>query len=162
MCLRSLNLNTNLNKRSVWMIFAVKWLLVCSCMITNSHEPLPSSRGCCNTLTFTSFYTLHYKCVKIHWIPQTFCFIVYWLFDDHKHEMIAHFQPKQGKWTCNGSSYSIQQEHLCLLLIHHVCLSHHVSVSDWILVDEYKGREANVHIQRSSRYEIYFFVFSKK
>lgn len=76
--------------------------------------------------------------------------------------MIAHVQHKEGKWTCNGSSYSIQEEHLCLLLIHHVCLSHQVSVSDWILVDKYTGREANIHIQWSWRYEIYFFVFLKK
>lgn len=163
MCLRSLNLNTNVNKRSVWIIFAVKWLLMFTCMITNSHaQPLPSRRGCCNILMVTSFYSLHYKCVKIHWIPQTFFFIVYWLFDDHKHNMIAHFQHREGKWTCNGSSYSIQEEHLCLLLIHYVCLSHHVSVSDRILVDKYTGREANIHIQWSWRYEIYFFVFLNK
>lgn len=43
-----------------------------------------------------------------------------------------------------------------------MCLSHHVSVSDRILVDKYTGREANIHIQWSWRYEIYFFVFLKK
>lgn len=151
-----------MNKRSVWIIFAVKWLLMFTCMITNSHAQLPySRRGCCNILIVTSFYSLHYKCVKIHWIPQTFCFTVYWLFDDHKHDMIAHFQHREGKWTCKGSSYSIQEEHLCCWFI--MCVFHISFMSlSRILVDEYTGREANIHIQWSWRYEIYFFVFLKK
>lgn len=131
MCLRSLNLNTNVNKRSVWIIFAVKWLLMFTCMITNSHaQLLPSRRGCCNILMVTSFYSLHYKCVKIHWIPQTFCFTVYWLFDDHKHDMIAHFQHREGKWTCNSLVPLIQSKRnisVCCWFI--MCVFHITSLS---------------------------------
>lgn len=146
----------------MWIIFAVKWLLMFTCMITNSHaQPLPSRRGCCNILIVTSFYSLHYKCVKIHWIPQTFCFIVYWLFDEHKHDMIAHLQHREGKWTCKGSSYSIKEEHLCLL-IHHVCLSHqlYVSVSD---LSGQIHRERSKH-SHSMKLEVWnlFLCFSKK
>lgn len=83
------------------------------------------------------------------------------LTDDHKHDMIAHFQHREGKWTCKGSSYSIQEEHLCCWFI--MCVFHISFMSlSRILVDEYTGREANIHIQWSWRYEIYFFVFLKK
>lgn len=70
------------------------------------------------------------------------------------------YDSSQGKWTCKGSSYSIKEEHLCCWFI--MCVFHISFMSlSRILVDEYTGREANIHIQWSWRYEIYFFVFLK-
>lgn len=147
-----------MNKRPVWIIFAVKWLLMFTCMITNSHaQPLPSRRGCCNILT--SFYSLHYKCVKIHWIPQTFCFIVYWLFDDHKHDMIAHCTEKGSEHVkvplIRSKRNIYAADSSCVSFTSRLCL--------WYDLSGQIHRERSKH-SHSMKLEVWnlFLCFSKK